>query len=623
MKEKNTIQMKLKIMTAVCIVLLGACLHIKPCRASVLEVAESRKLNHSIHDYDTDDNWYDDPDEDWNNDNKQMDEDEKLTHEPFITEVPEGYTPIRSIDDLYGINNNPSGKYILMNDIDMTEETSPDGSWDTGHGWTPLDAFSGVFDGNGYRIIGMHIYGGSDVSYDAGLFSELMEGSFVQNLGLVDCDIDLRVAGAYYKIGGIAGTAERRGNGRGSIIRNCYTDGTIQVRSSVGYAQVLYIGGIVGAGGVISDCYNMAEISSDAGGYNYKIGGIGAAADIEACYNAGKINVSSYNTDMGAIVGSRYYSSVSNNYYLNTTAVVSDDTYADDSDQGGKALTDAQMKRANSFKGFNFHDQSSGGAWMVDALSAYPYPQLSSCPQVRVKNLEITSGPDRVSYYQGDELDLSGAVLLVAYEDGVVTSTKINKDMVYGVDMDKPGRQTAIVRYLNANCSFDINVEEMKASGITLSHKKCSLERNKKVQLNAEITPSNVTDKSVQWTSDNEVVATVTDKGVVRGINAGTAKITATTGNGLSASCVVTVTIPAKSITLNKTSLILKKGKSRKLKATLNPLGSTDTVKWTSSDPLIVSVNKNGVAKAKRQGYATIMASVSSGKRAYVKIIVR
>ena len=41
------------------------------------------------------------------------------------TEIPEGYTPIYTIADLAGINSDTSGNYILMNDIDMTEETSP------------------------------------------------------------------------------------------------------------------------------------------------------------------------------------------------------------------------------------------------------------------------------------------------------------------------------------------------------------------------------------------------------------------------------------------------------------------------------------------------------------------
>jgi len=116
-------------------------------------------------------------------------------------EIPEGYTPIYTIADLAGINSNPSGKYILMNDIDMTKETSPGGSWDTGHGWTPLDAFNGIFDGNGHRIIGMHIYG--DCGNNIGLFSKIImwrdgEQSYndavIKNLGIVDCNIDISIS---------------------------------------------------------------------------------------------------------------------------------------------------------------------------------------------------------------------------------------------------------------------------------------------------------------------------------------------------------------------------------------------------------------------------------------------
>ncbi len=103
--------------------------------------------------------------------------------------VPEGYTAIRTIDDLYGINNDPSGKYILMNDLDISEETSKGGSWDTGNGWTPLNQFTGTLDGNGKRIIGMHIYGSLSDEY-AGLFSSLGANAEIKNsLCLSLCDI--------------------------------------------------------------------------------------------------------------------------------------------------------------------------------------------------------------------------------------------------------------------------------------------------------------------------------------------------------------------------------------------------------------------------------------------------
>ena len=76
--------------------------------------------------------------------------------------VPEGYTPIYTIDDLYAVRNDLSGNYILMNDIDLSE-TAPGGDWDSGNGWKPIgnyeNPFKGIFEGNGYLVKNMHIYG--------------------------------------------------------------------------------------------------------------------------------------------------------------------------------------------------------------------------------------------------------------------------------------------------------------------------------------------------------------------------------------------------------------------------------------------------------------------------------
>ena len=95
-------------------------------------------------------------------------------------EVPDGYTPIYDEADLAGINNNPEGKYILMNDIDLSE-TKKGGKLDAGNGWKPLDEFYGELDGNGHYIENMHIYGTLKASY-YGLFDGL--SGTVKKLGM-------------------------------------------------------------------------------------------------------------------------------------------------------------------------------------------------------------------------------------------------------------------------------------------------------------------------------------------------------------------------------------------------------------------------------------------------------
>lgn len=65
--------------------------------------------------------------------------------------------------------------------------------------------------------------------------------------------------------------------------------------------------------------------------------------------------------------------------------------------------------------------------------------------------------------------------------------------------------------------------------------------------LSATVAPADATNKSVQFTSSDETIATVTPiQGKVTGVKAGTATITATTMNGETATCEITVTTPAK-----------------------------------------------------------------------------
>ncbi len=112
-------------------------------------------------------------------------------------------------------------------------------------------------------------------------------------------------------------------------------------------------------------------------------------------------------------------------------------------------------------------------------------------------------------------------------------------------------------------------------------------------------------------------------------LKAGTAIITATSSNGKTATCAVTVTaktpeiIEVTSITLDKTELSLTEGETATLTATITPENATDkTVTWTSSDATVAIVDATGKVTALKAGTATITATSVNGKTATCTVIV-
>ena len=140
--------------------------------------------------------------------------------------------------------------------------------------------------------------------------------------------------------------------------------------------------------------------------------------------------------------------------------------------------------------------------------------------------------------------------------------------------------------------------------------------------------PENTTDsKSVSWRSSNSEVATVDANGTVTAKRAGTAVITATSTNGKTAGCTVTVSkkeIPITEVRLNKSTETLTEGETTTLTATVLPENTTDSksVSWRSSNSEVATVDANGTVTAKRAGTAVITATSTNGKTAGCTVTV-
>ena len=193
-----------------------------------------------------------------------------------------------------------------------------------------------------------------------------------------------------------------------------------------------------------------------------------------------------------------------------------------------------------------------------------------------------------------------------------------------------PGRVIPNGEYLNdggaAELIGEVPINQVLPTGITLNKTSASILEGNTVSLTATIAPSDATDKTVLWTSNNTDVATVSG-GKVTGISKGTATITAKTVNGLTATAKITVSenpdiVKVTGISVSPTSVTMSKGDTKTITATITPSNATNkTVTWSTSDSKVATVS-NGTITAVGTGSATITATSSNNLKATVEVTV-
>ena len=155
-------------------------------------------------------------------------------------------------------------------------------------------------------------------------------------------------------------------------------------------------------------------------------------------------------------------------------------------------------------------------------------------------------------------------------------------------------------------------------TNIKFQESSISVKQGSTAQLTAIITPTELSSSTLTWSSSNNNIATVSNTGLVKGVNVGTATITVTTNNGKTATCTVNVTTDSVNIiriTLNTTSKTINVNGKFQLVASITPANATvRKLIWTSDKENIATVDQNGLVTGKAVGTATIMVVSSDGK---------
>ena len=259
-------------------------------------------------------------------------------------------------------------------------------------------------------------------------------------------------------------------------------------------------------------------------------------------------------------------------------------------------------------------------------ITAKAGEQSATCTVIvsKIPVSSITINGAEPTLVEGDTLILTATITPSDASYKTVTWTSSNGTVAI---VDQNGKVTAksvgtatikaTVDGETAECTITVEEKVIAVDRITLDPTTGTLLIGDTLTITATVTPDTATDKSITWTSGNEVVATVDSNGKVTAKSVGTAIITAKAGDK-SDTCTITVkpiiAVTKVSITPPDSTKI-KYGEAIDLVATVEPENATNkNVTWTSSDTTVATVDQNGrVAAQNKAGTATITVTTEDG----------
>lgn len=199
-------------------------------------------------------------------------------------------------------------------------------------------------------------------------------------------------------------------------------------------------------------------------------------------------------------------------------------------------------------------------------------------------------------------------------EDGNLTAHKKGKAKI--TVKTKDGKY-------EASCEVTVSDEAVKVKGITLEKDDITISINQELYLDYEIKPSNATNKEVTWSVEDKNIVSVDKDGKITGKAPGKTIVKVMTKDG---KYIASVIVRVRGGNVTDISLSgddeVKVGETVTLKATIKPSNADKTLTWTSSNPKVATVDKNGKVKGVKAGDVTITVKASNGKEATHKVKV-
>lgn len=159
---------------------------------------------------------------------------------------------------------------------------------------------------------------------------------------------------------------------------------------------------------------------------------------------------------------------------------------------------------------------------------------------------------------------------------------------------------------------------------IKLDKSSIQISKGSAAELSASLSPLSAQAFPVSWASSDPSVAAVDENGSIKGLEEGSAVITASAGS-VSAQCKVTVVNSAQSILCDLEELTIGLGQKYTVGYSLVPAGSSDKVTWSTypANSAAVKVDSEGtITTGTKTGKAYVIATTESGKTSRIRVTV-
>lgn len=215
-------------------------------------------------------------------------------------------------------------------------------------------------------------------------------------------------------------------------------------------------------------------------------------------------------------------------------------------------------------------------------------------------------------------------------EDPVIEPEASEDNEKPTADADEESKETKD----HAAGSFNeaLNEHEVKIPAKQIKPKtgsQCTIKPGESFQIRVGFKPTKSDDYIVSYKSFDRTIAQVTQDGVVTAVGLGKARIQLKSKGGAKLNIYVTVKSDnissdqdVASIDLVDKNVMLRKGKTSKIEYVLYPIGSYDTVSYSSADTSIAQVSSSGIITGMKAGSTVIELKTKDGITAQCNVTV-